>query len=256
MTRDRRYAEAIFTLVTKQDPARSLGEKAKQKRLQNRTIIPTIFPSTIGKLNRWTDLAAADPPLLLIPAKLGSSTCQFVINTGASVSIVPLQLINGIRLQPIAVQLTSANNLLIKVYGECNLEIKLRQLLHSDRRIFVIADIMNSLLGLDFLTHFNLLVDCAAIKMTDRTTSKNTNNLKVLLKKTNITKINRLEVMPTQGQEILKKSPSLVAPKTGPTEVKETKVFHHIDSNDFQLIFCKCRQQSTQNLIAVQKETY
>lgn len=95
----------------------------------------------------------------------------------------------------------------------------------SYRWTFVIEDITNPLLRLYFLTRFNLLVDCAARKITGKITSQNMNFVKVLQTKTSKIKINNLETMPEQAQEILKKFPDLVAPKEAQRKSRKQDCF-------------------------------
>ena len=186
---------------------------------------------------------------------LGAADCQFVVDTGASVSIVPRTLVSELSLQPTAVNLTAANKQVIPVYGECNMDIALPQLRRSFRWTFVVADIASPLLGLDFLGHFNLLVDCAARRITDRTTSRHMDNLQpVFLSEVTNIKVNSMEALPVQVQELLRTFPQLILPRSSVNHAGESKVYHHIVTGDSRPTFCKRRQLPPEKLQAAQQE--
>lgn len=177
------------------------------------------------------------------------------MDTGASVSIVPRYLVPKLTLEPSAVNLTAANKQAIPVYGECNMEIALPQLRRCYRWTFVVADTVSPLLGLDFLSHYNLLVDCARRRITDTTTSRHLDNLQsvFLAEVTNI-QINDLETLPMEAQELLKNFPNLVLPRNCSRPASVSKVYHHIETNDSQPTFCKRRPLPPEKLQAAQQE--
>ena len=166
-----------------------------------------------------------------------------------------MNLISGVALKPSAVHLTSANNQAIKVFGESTLDINVRELRRTYTWTFVVADTTNPLLGLDFLSHFNLLVDCASRRIVDKTTSQAMNNLQQVFQ-TNLSpiQVNNLEYLPEQAQELLHAFPKLVAPKAGPPQLRENKVYHHIETNGSAPVYCKRRQLPTDKLTAAQQE--
>ncbi|XP_035913261.1 uncharacterized protein LOC118512648 [Anopheles stephensi] len=82
---------------------------------------------------------------------------QFLIDTGADVSVIPKQH-STIPSKPSTMQLFAANSTPIRVYGEAlySLDLGLRR---SFLWNFVIADVGIAIIGADFLQHFQLLVD-------------------------------------------------------------------------------------------------
>ena len=58
------------------------------------------------------------------------------------------------------VKLTTADGNDLKVFGETFLELTNRKLRRSFRWNFVVAAVTKSILGADFLAHFDIHVDC------------------------------------------------------------------------------------------------
>ena len=113
------------------------------------------------KLSRWPDRAPADWPLLEVAARLGAPALNFAtIDTGACISITPNSFINGISVIPTPVSLTTANGQPIECKGQASVEIVIPSLRRSFFWTLVIAEVVQTLLGLDFLSHFDLTVDC------------------------------------------------------------------------------------------------
>lgn len=87
----------------------------------------------------------------------GSSNQQFLIDTGADVSVIPAS--NKIkRTEAKSLELQAANNTTIKTYGKKILRLDLglrREFLWP----FIIADVPQAIIGFDFLERFDLLVD-------------------------------------------------------------------------------------------------
>ena len=98
--------------------------------------------------------------LLQINTRLGITTLKFIVDTDASISIIPASRLNGVTLNPTPVSLTTANGEKIKCHGQANLEIGIPSLKRSFSWTFVVADITNPLLGFDFLNEFGLIIDC------------------------------------------------------------------------------------------------
>ena len=175
------------------------------------------------------------------------------MDTGASVSILPPQIVEHAILQPTAVRLTSANGQNIQCHGETRIEIVIPQLRRSYQWEFIIAETTHPLLGLDFLSHFKLLVDCQNKKIVDQTTSQSLAVYEISAA-TMTYNINSLDKLPAPAQEILHNHLKLVSPREGPPPANASKIFHHIDTANANPVYCKRRQLSSDKLLAAETE--
>lgn len=97
---------------------------------------------------------------------------SFLVDTGANVSVFPrYKKLNNSECADY--KLYAANGSVIKTYGTVSLILDLK-LSRTFRWEFIIADIKQPILGADFLTHFNLLVDLRARRLIDKITNCST----------------------------------------------------------------------------------
>ena len=92
------------------------------------------------------------------------SDYRFLVDTGAFRSILPPSRDNP-SIHPSSSQLVAANGTSIRTYGEQEVSIRLSGRTYS--WTFIIADVRHPLLGADFLSHFNLVVDVARHRLLD-----------------------------------------------------------------------------------------
>ena len=83
---------------------------------------------------------------------------KFLIDTGSVISLLPLNTVNLNAENSPNTTLFAANGSQIKTAGKQNLDININGKTYS--WTFIIANVTNPILGADFLTHFNLVVDC------------------------------------------------------------------------------------------------
>jgi predicted aspartyl protease len=104
---------------------------------------------------------SATPPLRLVGGILvlrdEISGEEFLVDTGAEVSVIPLRLKETASLSASGPRLRAANGSDIKSYGTCRRTIMLDGERYRPR--FVLAEIDKCILGADFLTKEQLLVD-------------------------------------------------------------------------------------------------
>ncbi|CAH8547737.1 unnamed protein product [Schistosoma rodhaini] len=102
------------------------------------------------------------------------SGSDFLIDTGAEISILPLHLSRRRHSQHAKLSLVAANNSIIKTYGEQSLilDIGLRK---RFTWVFIVAEVKQPILGADFLSNYNLLVDMRKKKLIDVNTSLQVN---------------------------------------------------------------------------------
>ena len=98
------------------------------------------------------NVVAAELPLV-VSATLGcdNSTLQFLVDTGSSVSILPFHSKYYPLLQPTVVSLTNASGSKVKCHGEMKVNLKIPCVRRAFPFTFVVADVIQPILGLDFL---------------------------------------------------------------------------------------------------------
>ena len=95
-------------------------------------------------------MAATNPPLIEVAAKIGLQKVQMLVDTAATVTILPKELSEGLHVSPSAVTILAANKEPITVYGETTVDIAIPGLRRNFTWRVVIADVSRALLGLDF----------------------------------------------------------------------------------------------------------
>lgn len=195
-------------------------------------------------------MAATNSPLLYVVASLGTAKVNFILDTGASVSVIPQTLVPHLNLRPTAVKLSTASGSPITTYGETTLVVNIKQLRRSFQWIFVVADVANPLLGMDFLNHFELHIDCKNKILNDTLTKgKTTINL---LNSTVATIYINSHNLPQNVLNLLKKYQSLTSVEN--KKPTKSKVFHRIDTGKTQPIFCKRRNLAPDKEAAAKEE--
>ena len=96
---------------------------------------------------------------------------RFLIDTGAEVSVLPPSKMRG-DLHPTNSSYRQSTSHTSTHYGERSMTLNLGSRNMGLRRVcrwvFIVADVPTPILGIDFLTHFGLLVD---VKLIDATTT-------------------------------------------------------------------------------------
>ena len=97
-----------------------------------------------------------------------SSGASFLVDSGASVSVIPVSLVHPrSRSSPLPeLALRAANDSVISVYGSRSVSLDLG-FGCLFRWVFLLADVQQAILGADFLSHFALLVDCTRHRLLD-----------------------------------------------------------------------------------------
>lgn len=104
--------------------------------------------------------------LFLLDSKTGKN---FLIDTGADVSVIPVSTINKRIASSNENPLFAANGSIIESYGTTRLTLDLG-LRRPFAWNFIIADVRTPIIGSDFLQHYNLLVDIKRQKLIDAQT--------------------------------------------------------------------------------------
>ena len=223
--------------------------KSPKKQSKNITQFPTInsFWEWFGKLVGRTSSVLWSSPLLEINTKLGATKLKFIVDNGASISIIPAVAVKRITWKPTPVSLSTANGERIKCFRQANLEIGIPSLRRSFTWAFVSADITNPLLGLDFLYKFGLIIDCRSKTIHDPTTTQK-RTLKLSTSSVNFV-VNEMEVPSFVRNTINKKYPDLITPHKN-----HYNVYHRIDIGSHTPGYAKARQPSVENYDAAYAE--
>ena len=186
-------------------------------------------PTTPGKRCRRVLLAANNTPLINVAAR--SSKWQdieidFVVDTGAAVSILPVDIADNLSIEETPTRLTNADGTPIHVIGETTVEFAIGNFNRSFVWKFVVAHTQQALLGIDFLKYYRLFVDCANNRIIDAETKRSTGTPRFEAINTII-----LEKPIGPAGPLLEKFPNLTKPRNPLTDkAPKIMVQHAIDT--------------------------
>ena len=100
------------------------------------------------------------------------SKTQFLVDTGSDLCVYPRSAIAK-RVEKTSYQLCAANGTSINTYGFVNLNLNLG-LRRDFAWRFIIADVTKAIIGVDFLSFYNLVVDCRNQRLLDNHTTLST----------------------------------------------------------------------------------
>lgn len=98
-------------------------------------------------------------PLFEVETQTRTIIPKFLIDTGASVTILPRKNANELCLNSIPLHLSPANKQDIQCYGETSTDIAFLGI-HQYKLTVVLTDTVNPFLSTNFLWHYGLLVNC------------------------------------------------------------------------------------------------
>ena len=192
---------------------------------------------------------------LTISAKIGHSRLYFLIDTGSVISLLPPNLPElSLFLRPTSVSLQTAAGTPIQCYGEVDIILGLKHLRRSFPWSFVVADVTQPILGMDFLRSQNLLVDCKNSLLIDTHTQ-----CKIPLTTSSYPLssycINLSNVHP-QVRQILAKYPILTSPLQlhSASDSVKSIVHHHIETGNNSPVHFKPRPLTGAKLEAAKEE--
>lgn len=109
-----------------------------------------------------------------LPGRLFITDCksniEFLIDTGSDLCVYPAKLVKNKCLRKVKYELFAANNSTIDTYGtlDLTLDFGLRRSFHW---CFTIANVSKPIIGIDFISHYGLLLDAKNRKIIDSTTN-------------------------------------------------------------------------------------
>lgn len=174
---------------------------------------------------------------------------QFLIDTGSDLCVFPRSALHA-RRPPTNYQLYAANGSVIKTYGYAHLQLNfgLRREFYWQ---FVVADVTKPIIGVDFLSHYNLVVDIRNKRLLDRTTTLST----YAVTTTPSDAISSIKVLhgDSKYNEILREFPEITRPPGIHRVIKHNTV-HHIKTTPGPPIHCSPRRLAPDKLKIAKEE--
>ena len=197
------------------------------------------------------------PPILEVAAILPSRLrISLLVDSGASVSLLPPITVTHSHVQPSFVRIASADGAPIRVHGEVKLSFSLPALRRTFNWTFVVADVSQPILGADFIAHHRLLIDLASRTLTDMTTSLQAPLSSPIPNKRPTAYVITADIpqvtppihaLLTDYVQQMTKSANNAANMTSPT-------VHVIDTGDSRPVFARPRQLSSDKLSVAKQE--
>ena len=202
-------------------------------------------------------------PILNFEFKANGVKTLFLIDTGAVVSLLPPETIS--KLKPHTrisnIRLKTADNSPLKVFGECTLNLTSRQIRRAFHWNFVIANVSQPIIGSDFLTHHNLLVDCANNKIIDPLTNISKSCITTNSENGSLSAISPKIDIPSNSPHmvttLLKNYENLLKPPQFDIvsgAVLKTGTRHVIETTTHQPVFARARQLAPDKFEAAKQE--
>ena len=179
-------------------------------------------------------------PCLYAAFQINSShTLDFLVDTGASLSLLPLRFSRHFSVVPSAVKLSSVEGKAVPVHGECLLTIGSKDLRRSYKWCFVIADIANAIIGADFLAAHKLSVSCSRATLTDDVTG-----FIAACKSCSLSSFAPILAVPASQPvaQLLSEFSSVLQPVQFPLSSHQSGIPHVIDTGNNRPVFSRPRQ--------------
>lgn len=205
----------------------------------------------VGKLDGQAVNAASVCPVS--PGRLfltdRKTKVQYLIDTGSDLCVYPRSLVRGPRTKT-KYELFAANNTTIATYGDIQLELDLG-LRRSFKWLFTVADVTKPIIGVDFLSHYKLLVDCHNHRIVDNLTSLTINAPHV----TSIEIVTSIRTTASSSvyHDILREYPDITRP-AGQHKVPKHNTEHHIRTTPGPPVSSRPRRLDPDRLSVAKKE--
>lgn len=175
---------------------------------------------------------------------------QFLVDTGSDLCVFPRSALKE-RRPKTTYQLSAANGSTINTYGDLYLKLDLGLRREFSWR-FIVADVNKAIIGVDFLSFYNIIVDCRNQRLIDNTTSLSAIASPILPSDT----ISSVKVMTgeTKYHALLAKYPDITRPPTGTERVHHHNTVHHIKTTPGPPVTCSARRLAPDKLKIARQE--
>lgn len=174
---------------------------------------------------------------------------QFLVDTGSDLCVFPRTALREHRPKT-KYQLYAANGSVINTYGHAQLHLDLG-LRREFSWQFVVADVTKAIIGVDFLSFYNLVVDCRHKRLMDNTTSLST--MAVSSASADIISSIKTSFGESRYNDIMRDFPEITRPPGVHREVKHNTV-HYIKTTDGPPIHCTPRRLAPDKLKIAKQE--
>lgn len=174
---------------------------------------------------------------------------QFLIDTGSDICVYPVVKINH-KLNKTNFDLCAANGSKINTYGYINLNLNLGLRRDFVWR-FIVADVTKAIIGVDFLSYFNLVVDCRNQKLIDNNTSVSAVALPAL--PSDIISSVKVFTGESQYHKILAEFPDITRP-SGTHRTPKHNTVHYIRTTPGPPVSCTPRRLAPDKLKIAKEE--
>ncbi|XP_026467757.1 uncharacterized protein LOC113371344 [Ctenocephalides felis] len=171
---------------------------------------------------------------------------QFLIDSGSVISILPAHKFANGHSKEELVQF-AANSSRISTYGKRTLELDL-SLRRSFSWQFVVADVATAIIGADFLSNYNLLIDLKGRRLIDSTTGLTSDGKVLKAQQVNISTVNPAE----HFKDLL--AQYIVITKPQVTTNNKTSHFSHRITTTGPLLASRFRKISGEKAVAARSE--
>jgi predicted aspartyl protease len=172
---------------------------------------------------------------------------RFLIDTGSDLCVFPRKLVSG-RRERVNYDLFAANGSTIPTYGWISVSLNLGLRRDFTWR-FVVADVQTTIIGIDLLSHFGLLVDCRNNRLRDGVTSM---SAPAQPARTSVPSIKVISGS-TPANDLLAEFPDLTRPTGAQREIRHNTV-HHIRTTPGPPTTCRPRRLPPDRLAIAKTE--
>lgn len=185
--------------------------------------------------------------------KVATIIVDFLVDTGASVTILPINFARGLHLNHTPVRLSSATGDNIPCHNETSVDIVIPGL----RRLFpwtvVVANTLDPLLRADFLRHYALILGCRTGKLHDNKMEHCTTSTQVTATTQQIT-VNNCSQLSKPVQFLLNKYPTLFMPRRERPNTSITRIKYTTDTGNSKPTSAKARQLPEEKYKVIKQE--
>ncbi|XP_057334342.1 uncharacterized protein LOC130673371 [Microplitis mediator] len=174
---------------------------------------------------------------------------EFLVDTGSDLSVFPCGSMKS-QTTPIGYQLYAANGTIIKTYG-LSLQTLNLGLRRDFTRNFIVADVTKPILGVDFLSHYDLLVDLKRKCLHDRITGLTSSGY--FHATTALDKIKAVDG-DSVYMKLLREFADITRPDPSNNKKRKHSTVHHIPTTPGLPVSSKARRLSPDKLQIAQEE--